>query len=280
MAGLMDLLQRDVEGVSQELAPDDRVYRVDPDFYFAAGQLAVRCVRLAMLAAGKREVTRILDLPCGHGRVLRTLKAAFPDASLTACDIRPEGVDFCAQTFGATPVYAKERAAEIDIAGPFDLIFCGSLLTHLDLDSTREFLDLFESLLDRNRGLLVFTTHGHLVAERVRRGIRPFGMDERQREEFLADFDRDGFAYYDHMGPGDRRTREMPSNYGISLASPAWICRELESRKSVRLVHYIESGWGNNQTWWSQDVVACVRSDLFATGGVPAPADTDGAGKT
>ncbi len=280
MAGPMDELLPDVEGVSRELAPDDRVYRVDPDYYFTAGQLAVKCVRLAMLAAGRREVTRILDLPCGHGRVLRTLKAAFPNASLTACDIRPEGVDFCAQTFGATPVYGKEQAGEIDIEGPFDLIFCGSLLTHLDLPSTREFLDLFESLLDPNRGLLVFTTHGHLVAERVRRGIRPFGMDEQQIASFLGDFDRDGFAYYDHMAGEPRRVGQMPSNYGISLASPAWVCRELESRESLRLVHYMESGWGKDQTWWSQDVVACVRSNLFATGGLHAPAEPDGSGET
>ena len=47
----------------------------------------------------------MLDFACGHGRVMRTLKAAFPDALLTACDIDRDGVDFCARTFGAAPVY-------------------------------------------------------------------------------------------------------------------------------------------------------------------------------
>src|SRR5437870_5495298 len=83
--------------------------------------------RAALTAAGKTDVRRILDLPCGHGRVLRVLKAAFPGAALTACDIDRDGVDFCASRFGAEPVYSVEDPGRIPVRGPFDLIWVGSL---------------------------------------------------------------------------------------------------------------------------------------------------------
>ena len=62
------------------------------------------------------DVKRILDLPCGHGRVLRYLSAAFPEAEITACDIMREGVDFCASTFGAIPVYSQDDPQQIPLA--------------------------------------------------------------------------------------------------------------------------------------------------------------------
>src|SRR5581483_10052394 len=74
-------------GVIRRISPRDEMYAGDADHYFGVGRSALRCVRLAMLAAGKQRVCRILDLPSGHGRVLRYLKAAFPEARLTACDL-------------------------------------------------------------------------------------------------------------------------------------------------------------------------------------------------
>ena len=41
----------------------------------------------------------------------------------------------------------------------FDLIWVGSLLTHLDNDHWSAFLKVFSTAL-RDRGLLIFTTHG------------------------------------------------------------------------------------------------------------------------
>ena len=75
-------------------------------------------------------MSEILDLPCGHGRVMRWLRATFPKASLTACDIDGDGVSFCAETFGARPALSSTDPEDL-VLGTFDLIWCGSLLTHL-----------------------------------------------------------------------------------------------------------------------------------------------------
>jgi SAM-dependent methyltransferase len=236
-----------------------------------------------MAAARKTEARTILDLPCGHGRVLRTLKAAFPDASLIACDINRDGVDFCAEVLGATPVYGEQDPRDIALDRPVDLIWCGSLLTHLDEAGARGFLDLFESVLDPGDGLVVFTTHGRLCVERARRARAAIGLKPEERERLLLgqprgamafglrrefvddvvrDFERDGFAFTPWLPPDRREELSLPPNYGLAFASPAWVCRELERRPDLRLVSYEESGWGKGRDWWSQDVVACVRSPI------------------
>ncbi len=90
-------------------------------------------------------------MPSGHGRVLRALKAAFPGAHLTACGHRRDGVEFCARVLGATPIVSRENPAEIELEGPYDLIWCGSLLTHMDAARWPGFLDLLSLAPERFR---------------------------------------------------------------------------------------------------------------------------------
>ena len=150
----------------EEISPRDHMFRVK-ERYLRSGQKALDCIRLGMVAAGKTTVASALDLPSGHGRVLRWIKAEFPDARLGAGDIDHDGVDFCAATFGATPVYGHEDPADIEIDSPYELIWCGSLFTHLPPERWEGFLALFERAL-APEGLLVFTTHGRRIAERIR----------------------------------------------------------------------------------------------------------------
>jgi hypothetical protein len=68
------------------------------------------------------------------------LKAAFPGAELTACDIDRDAVEFCAETFGAVPVCAETRPEQIRFDREFDLIWSGSLFTHLEAERFGGFL--------------------------------------------------------------------------------------------------------------------------------------------
>src|SRR5690349_8568241 len=112
--------------VIEEISPHDEMYGGDPERYFKVGQSAIDFIQPALRATGLPAPERILDLPCGHGRVLRFLKAVFPNAELVACDINRDGVDFCAETFGARPVYSVDDARRVELPGTFDLIWCGS----------------------------------------------------------------------------------------------------------------------------------------------------------
>lgn len=244
--------------MNDEVSAGDVIRTISPDddmlaggggeqWYHEVGRSALQCVARALEAARKppEDVRRILDLPCGHGRVLRYLRAAFGQAEIVACDLAREAADFCAATFGAVPVYSQEDPSRVPLEpDSFDLIWVGSLLTHLDAPRWTEFFDLFRRCL-RPGGVLVFTTHGREVYRRMAEGTQPY-LDSWWRVHIvLYQYERTGFGYADYVG---RR------GYGISLSSPAWVCGRLLERPELRLVSVSEGAWAR-----FQDVYACVR---------------------
>src|SRR5262245_13598675 len=68
--------------VSREVLPDDAMCVYNADLYFKAGPAALRCIYMALLAACRMDVRNILDFGSGGGRVMRYLRAAFPDAKM------------------------------------------------------------------------------------------------------------------------------------------------------------------------------------------------------
>jgi methylase of polypeptide subunit release factors len=70
-----------------------------PGHYLSVGVSAFESITAAFKAAGIDRVSTILDMPCGHGRVARVLRAAFPTAEISVSDLDTDGVAFCAQQF-------------------------------------------------------------------------------------------------------------------------------------------------------------------------------------
>src|SRR4051812_37937577 len=197
--------------------------------YLRVGLSAISCID----AAGVRDPGAILDLPCGHGRVLRALKAAFPRAELTASDIDREGVDFCAERFGARPIYSSAELDHVDLPGGFDLVWCGSLATHLDRDDTIALLEKLAGSLAPG-GSLAVTTHGQSVAERLERGEAHYQLDEDGVARVVSGYRGDGFGYAGYPGsPG----------YGISVIAPDW----LRAHAPLPVTHFAERGWDGHQ---------------------------------
>jgi trans-aconitate methyltransferase len=162
-----DVLNVHGDSVIETVSGADDMYMKDwPYQYFAVGADALRLILLAMIAAGKRNVKSILDLPCGHGRVTRYLKVRFPEAHLTACDMDRDGVDFCVKTFGARGVYSQRDIRSVVIKDKFDLIWVGSLFTHVTSSEWHWFFQMFSDHLEEN-GLLIFTTHGRYTAKLI-----------------------------------------------------------------------------------------------------------------
>ena len=230
--------------VIKSISPDDAMFLGDFAHYFNVGFSALRCIRIALTLANKQTCATILDLPCGHGRVLRILKAAFPGARLTACDLQKSAVDFCAAAFEATPAYGNEDPAGTKIQGRFDLIWCGSLFTHLDQNRWGSFLTFFEGLLSAG-GVLVFTTHGRGCVRHMQEGTLNYGIEGSR--DLLDNYHRSGFGFANY--PNDM-------NYGISASSPSWVLSQLERLPKLRILTYIERGWDDHQ-----DVVAAQQSD-------------------
>jgi SAM-dependent methyltransferase len=253
---LQRLVERPVPKVIEEISPLDRQYQESPKQYLQWGQRAVRCLKMAMLAGGRDDARSILDLPSGHGRSLRAIRAAFPDARITAWDLDRDAVDFCARVFGAIPVYGDPDPAANALGEAFDLIWCGSFLSHVDAGQWHGFLRLLSGRLSP-RGLLVLTTRGRRVARLMGNAKRRFGLTSEEVQTLLETYERDGFAHSEGGSAGAE---------GVSIASPAWVCSQLARLYDIRLVGFTEGGYGD------EDVIACIREPLGsgATAGSPA----------
>jgi len=238
------------KNVIRTISPNDEMFAGSKTetAYFETGRSALDSIQIALNAAQKSaaDVRRILDLPCGHGRVLRYLRGAFPQAEITACDILRDGVDFCAHTFGAVPVYSHHDPAKIPLEDSvFDLIWVGSLFTHLDTDLWLRFLTVFQATL-RPGGVLIFSTHGDDAYRKMITGTFNYRIPYFRKSVILHNYQRKGFGYVKY--------EDSDSYYGLSLSSPAWVLTQVAKLPELRLIHFAETSWGR-----FHDCFTCVR---------------------
>jgi SAM-dependent methyltransferase len=233
---------------------NDGMYAGNGAHYFRVGLGAARLVEEALAAAGLRDVRRVLDLPCGGGRVLRFLVRRFPSAGFVACDLQRDMADYCARRFGAAARYSKDDLNDLSFGEPFDLIWCGSLATHLDAAGISALLSLFRRSLAPG-GLAVFTTHGERVAGLLERDEFDYAIDRGRVPSVVGAYRETGYgfaAYPDVAAYGVDRD----SGYGVSLTTPDWIRETVGRVGGLREVYFKPHGWDDHQ-----DVYGFVRSE-------------------
>jgi SAM-dependent methyltransferase len=231
----------------EEIAAEDEMFTGDREAYFSVGRSALRCINVSLMAAGIEPagIRAILDLPCGHGRVLRHLRETFPDTDITACDLQRDAVDYCAKTFGARALYSDEDVENIAIPpDSFDLIWVGSLLTHLRADRWLDFLSLFQGAL-RADGLLIFSAHGREAFKRTAKETFDYGVGGPAKAAMLFGYERFGFGYAEYV---------TSKTFGHSLTRPDWVLQEIAKFPQLRVVHFAETAWDNHH-----DIYACLK---------------------
>jgi CBS domain-containing protein/SAM-dependent methyltransferase len=225
--------------VVTEISPRDLMYSGSWGSYAYAGVTALQVIQKMLGELDRPDPASILDLPCGHGRELRFLKVAYPDARFGVCDIDADGVEFCARVFDAEPTVSHEDPAQVAFDRPYDLAWSGSLFTHLSADRWAGFLDMFARAVVPG-GLVMFTANGFLP-ESV---LRDLGLGAGEAEQLLHDFRELNFGYVD-VGDG---------SWGLSLARPIWVKEQLE-RSPLELVSYERWAWRPPEP--PQDVLVC-----------------------
>jgi hypothetical protein len=125
---------------------------------------------------------------------MRFLAARLTQASLTPCDIADDAIGFCARRFGARPVRSSPSFTDVDLRERFDLIWCGSLVTHIDAAGIEAILRLLARLLERN-ALAVVTAHGEEAARRMRQRDPLYELGAESAAATLASYERDGFGF-------------------------------------------------------------------------------------
>jgi SAM-dependent methyltransferase len=237
------------ETIDTTISPKDGMYQGNKDHYFYVGYSGMTCINNALMMTGKdpHTIRTVLDLPSGYGRVLRWISAAFPESEITACDLDFDAVDFCSDHLGAKKLYSDRDPEKIRCEGTFDLIWCGSLFTHLDSSAWKKFFRFFDRILNPD-GILVFTTHGPFVIIRAKNGF-DYGLLPHQLDLITRQFTDSGFGYENY---------HTSTDYGISVARPSFTLKLLEENTDLRLIFYQEKGWDHHQ-----DVIGCFKDSQF-----------------
>lgn len=213
--------------------------------YMYGGRSAMRCITEGLIMADAPLPRRILDFPCGHGRVMRFLRAAFPDASLFGGDLNRGGVEFCARRFGSQPVPSQVDLEAVVLPDDIDLVWCGSLATHLDEAAC---LTLIRKLVDclAPGGIAGITTCSRGMGW-AQRNLFSTIEDERF-ESIEAQRAATGFGYADYpWSPG----------FGMTFVDLRWVHKVVELREDAYLLSYAEKAWHG-----AQDVMWIVKRPI------------------
>ncbi len=197
---------------------------------------------------GDGPIRAVLDFGCGHGRVTRWLRAAFPDADVCVTDYLPSCVEWCVRQFGCREV-GREVTPEA-----YDLIWLGSVFTHLASEIVEPLLRELVAGLTPN-GVLAFTSRGRFSVafmegydwERDEHRYFHYNLSRTHSETVVAGYHARGYGYVDY--PGQR-------NYGVSIVQPRWYAERLCSNNCMQ-VFLQERAFDNHQ-----DVQALIRASL------------------
>lgn len=210
----------------------------DINRYLSVGISAIKSINSVV---EKTEFESILDIPCGHGRVTRHFNSIAPNASVFVADLDEYGVDFCVKTFGATKLQSNIDFDKLDFKRKFDLIWVGSLITHLPQENTKSFLNFVSRHLSK-RGFGVITSHGAFVAGRCFESTTDIYGLKLEKVRMLYDqylICGYGFQPYEHN-----------ESYGISVISRAWI-ENAVANAGMAVIKYDDHSWDNHQDTFS-----------------------------
>lgn len=225
--------------------PADDMYNksVTESDYWGVGKAGLSVIASALSLSRLRQVRRVLDFGCGHGRVARHLHAFFPKATLFFCDIDETASQFCAETFNGEAVRAEADFAILQLPPDLDIIWLGSVFTHLSYKDMETLFDsLYRSLAPG--GALIITYRGRQMYERMR-ADHPNLI--KKWSSLLSDYERTGIAFQAY-GPPD------PPNWGLSLNSMESMLKVGLRHEDARMLCLSESGWAV-----SHDVIAWTR---------------------
>lgn len=236
--------------VALSLAPADNMFMLGigrADHYLKVGLSAMRCIDTSLENSNVvlGSTPSILDLPCGHGRVLRFLRARYPLAAITVSEIDVNALEFCEETFQCRGVVSRPDFDNLTLPGPFDLVWCGSLFTHLPEDGTKGLLRLIYRHLSPE-GTCIITTHGQRSIDWISSGDNSYGLTKAAEEQILSQLEKTGYGYADYKAGG---------GYGISVVSRHRMRRLVAETGAWHETSFIEHGWDEHQ-----DVYALRRN--------------------
>lgn len=224
------------------ISPKDEMFQGNLEHYENTGRSAVEMIERGLNIEGKKfeDITTMLDMPCGHGRVMRHLVKRLSPSKIVGCDLDPDCVEFCSEEFKCIPLISNIKFEKINFPNKFDLIWVGSLFTHLN---KKDFVNLLRVLYVNlnNNGLLVFSAHGNYSLEIIDQYP---GIIVKNTDFVKKELEDEGYYF---MGYDDSE------NNGISISPKEFVVSAAEEISSgrFRLNMFEERGWDNHHDVYS-----------------------------
>lgn len=239
----IDITQEDIhlmDNISLNVHPYDTMFAGNNIVhYLSVGLSATKCIEYGMKHKNKQvsDIHTVLDFPSGYGRVLRFLCIKFNNSTISAGEIDNHALSFCKSAFGVNTILSNKNFDTMNIKDQFDLIWCGSLLTHLNFNDTKSLLTLLYDCLQQN-GIAYITTHGEQSAQMLTQKITTYGIPENHIQTVIDSYRTDGFGYADYM---------QQDRYGISIVRPDFMRKIFIDIGFDTEVLHINGGWDNHQ---------------------------------
>lgn len=164
------------------------------------------------IVAGK-PIQNLLDFGAGYGRVARFLSLAFSNSTnVFASDIKEEAVNFNRNSLNLNGLNHSTEIASYNPIVKFDLIFAGSVFTHLPEADSEKWLHALAESLEKD-GMLVFSVHN----------IRSFGVSKTAHFAFKK-LSEDSF--FDSVEDSIKEADRYGTSYVSSEKVAEWMRKE------------------------------------------------------
>ncbi|MCK4666514.1 class I SAM-dependent methyltransferase [Candidatus Dependentiae bacterium] len=210
--------------------------------YFYIGISALKNIYSSLFYANLNtdSISNVLDFASGYGRVLRWLQYLFKNADITCSDINEEAVNFCKETFGVEGVISNSDFSKLNFNKKFDVIWIGSLLTHLNEENWYICLKRLKCFLKQN-GILIFSTHGEDFINKLKAG-KTYNRSPKQIKKAINDYNKFGFGFM---------ARNIDPKYGLSVTTFNKVHSILLKVENLQLIRYTNSSWDRFQDVYS-----------------------------
>lgn len=159
---------------------------------------------------------RVLDFGCSTGRVVRNLKAAFPEIEAYGCDPRAESIELVRSKVPDVTWFVSSEAPPLDVQVTFDTIFAISVWSHFSEARALEWFAEMRRHINPD-GALIFTTHGLRSVHHLYRTKKSMAPEWAVDRLFSLAMDEVHFLPY--------QDTDLDPHWGIAFLPRSWVER-------------------------------------------------------
>ncbi len=202
--------------------------------YFKTEKEALQSIENIIQSSGKtfEHIKSFLDFASGYGRATRFLIQEIDPSKVWVSDIYEGAVDFQKEYFGVNGFYSETDPRKLQFPREFEMIYVGSLFSHLPMHRFRDWLSRLYAILEDD-GILIFSTHGESLCPPENK------------------LDPSGFTFLGMSESGSLSVSEYGSTF-VTRACVERIAKEL----GITFIYFLE------RELWAQDMYVITRKHI------------------